>query len=151
METPWGAFAYRVSGITRGVSACIREPARVGPIRRPSRGDVTPLGVPVTLPQHADQDRPKRPVLLAVDQQLGEVGSRDVACILGCRFHHGTTSLHTGWSVDAYWISSSTGTRPNSVTSTSPMLRLTTLIRGSIVCGLPAGTTLAGLPLMVIR
>lgn len=68
-----------------------------------------------------------------------------------CPFRHETTSLHTGWSVDAYWIRSSTGTRPNSVTSTSPMLRLTTLIRGSTVRGLPAGTTLAGLPLMVVR
>ena len=36
------------------------------------RGDVTPLGVPVTLSQHPDQHRPQRPILLAVDQELGE-------------------------------------------------------------------------------
>jgi hypothetical protein len=30
------------------------------------------LGVPVALPQHADEHRPQRPVLLAVDQELGE-------------------------------------------------------------------------------
>lgn len=28
-----------------------------------------PLGVPVHFPQHADQHRPERPVLLAVDQE----------------------------------------------------------------------------------
>jgi hypothetical protein len=31
--------------------------------------DASPL-VPLVLPQHADQHRPRRPVLLAVDQEL---------------------------------------------------------------------------------
>jgi hypothetical protein len=35
--------------------------------------------VPVRLPQHADQHRPERPVLLAVDQQLGEGAALRVA------------------------------------------------------------------------
>jgi hypothetical protein len=30
------------------------------------------LGVPIVLPQHADEHDPERPVLLAVDQELGE-------------------------------------------------------------------------------
>jgi hypothetical protein len=33
---------------------------------------VTPLGSPLGLPQHADQHRPEAPILLAVDQELGE-------------------------------------------------------------------------------
>jgi hypothetical protein len=35
--------------------------------------------LPLCLPQHADEHRPKRPVLLAVDQQLGESAALWVA------------------------------------------------------------------------
>ena len=35
-----------------------------------------PLCSAVDLSQHADQHRPENPILLAVDQQLGEGGSR---------------------------------------------------------------------------
>jgi hypothetical protein len=40
-------------------------------IPRPSRPRDA-LGVPVALAQHPDEHRPERPVLLAVDQALGE-------------------------------------------------------------------------------
>ena len=40
-------------------------------IPRPSR-TCDALGVAVALPQHPDEHRPERPVLLAVDQELGE-------------------------------------------------------------------------------
>lgn len=36
------------------------------------------LGVPVALPQHPDEHCPQRPVLLAVDQKLGEGAGRGV-------------------------------------------------------------------------
>ena len=37
------------------------------------RGYLAPIiGFAVTLPQHPGEHRPKRPVILAVDQQLGE-------------------------------------------------------------------------------
>jgi hypothetical protein len=38
---------------------------------RPSR-PCDALGVPVALPQHPNEHRPERPVLLAVDQQLAK-------------------------------------------------------------------------------
>jgi hypothetical protein len=37
------------------------------------------LGVPIVLPQHPDEHRPKRPVLLAVDQQFGHESEDDAA------------------------------------------------------------------------
>ena len=40
-------------------------------------------GRPFHLPQHPDEHRPKRPVLLAVDQQLGEGPALRVAPELG--------------------------------------------------------------------
>ena len=40
-------------------------------IPRPSR-TCDALGVPVAVSQHPDEHRPQRPVLLAVDQELGE-------------------------------------------------------------------------------
>jgi hypothetical protein len=50
-----------------GPSSSARQLARhAAPARRVS-------GV-LALPQHADQHRPKVPVLLAVDQELGEYG-----------------------------------------------------------------------------
>src|SRR4029453_3862494 len=39
----------------------------------------TRLTTPLRLPQHAHQDRPQRPVLLAVDQELGEGAGLRVA------------------------------------------------------------------------
>jgi hypothetical protein len=43
--------------------------------------DKNALGVPVALPQHPDEHRPERPVLLAVDQQL-EDGASPASCEL---------------------------------------------------------------------
>ena len=47
--------------------------------------DSQPRSLPITvgLPQHADQHRSQRPVLLAVDQELGEGASRGFAQVLG--------------------------------------------------------------------
>jgi len=42
----------------------------VFPVRRGF--PVRPMALPIRLSQHADQHRPERPVLLTVDQQLGE-------------------------------------------------------------------------------
>jgi hypothetical protein len=40
------------------------------------------LGVPIALSQHPHQHRPKGPVLLAVDQELGEGAALRVASVL---------------------------------------------------------------------
>jgi hypothetical protein len=52
-------------------SVDLSEPERTpdSPVRAPVR---CALAAPVALPQHADEHRPERPVLLAVDQELGE-------------------------------------------------------------------------------
>ena len=48
------------------------------PARRAARAPGTPndpvTALVVVLPQHPDEHRPERPVLLAVDQQLGSKG-----------------------------------------------------------------------------
>jgi hypothetical protein len=43
------------------------------PAGRAARALDAPLAPPLALPPHPDEHRPKRPVLLAVDQQLGDV------------------------------------------------------------------------------
>jgi hypothetical protein len=45
---------------------------------RPSRS-CDALGAPVALPQHPDEHRPKRPVVLAIDQEFGEGAALRVA------------------------------------------------------------------------
>jgi hypothetical protein len=47
-----------------------------------------------SLAQHADQHRPQRPVLLAVDQELGEVAS--VGSRFGMPLSHEATFLAVG-------------------------------------------------------
>jgi hypothetical protein len=42
-------------------------------------GAETALASTIALPQHSDEHRPQRPVLLAVDQQLGEGAALRVA------------------------------------------------------------------------
>jgi hypothetical protein len=55
------------------------------------RGLLMRLGVPVGLTQHPDEHRPERPILLAVDQELGDarvaVGTADDLLLAGdlCR------------------------------------------------------------------
>jgi hypothetical protein len=45
----------------------------------PRRGAEVPDDLALSLPQHPDEHRPERPVLLAVDQQLGEGAALRVA------------------------------------------------------------------------
>jgi hypothetical protein len=42
------------------------------PVRSAARALGVPLASPLRLPQHADEHRPERPILLAVDEKLGE-------------------------------------------------------------------------------
>jgi hypothetical protein len=85
-RTSWtaiGPFAAIVS-LDRGTkptgrgSTRTKEAISVEATHRPSRPRKA-LGVAVALSQHADKHRPERPILLAVDQQLGEGATLRVA------------------------------------------------------------------------
>ena len=68
-----------------------------------------PLSLLAGLPQHPDEHRPKRPILLAVDQELGEGATLRVAPdspIRSARSKSG--SMRT-------WSSSARGSRPECV------------------------------------